>query len=664
MKRRSLFLVLAALACVLTLFSCTEPENEDFTEVENLIYGPGTSVTIIANDKAEHIDLINFMQREIFNVTGETPKVKDDSAEAGKHEVVIGETSRPISQEAYRLLSRMEKESDSETAYLIYSDGSSIAIAYEKDRYGINITADKAKGVMAYLGRKNTYVAAARGVVSGEVFDALAYQEEIDAEEQAKAWENFERELNEMGADGKAIADAVKLYYDRVCTKDIISWMANLYDPVTGGFYFSNGARNTEGFLPDAESTAQALGIFEKFGLNVGLKESVPDWMQKQIIAFLKKLQDPVTGYFYHPQWSKAEVNAHRNRLNRDLTKSVATLKSFGALPTYNAPNGAKGDGILWNGEPVSSGTKPASSYITGSLFGRSTVSAVSAVMPVSTAPVPDNLVSTETFRDYLDELDRQHEEDGRSFYAIGNEVGTQTEAIIERDKTLGNPESSNLNEKYPLGTMLCEWYTNHQNKETGLWDEGVNYDATNALLKICGTFGSFERLFPNVNLAVESCVQMILSKDEALTVCYVYNIWMSLDKLFDNINTYGSDADKEYAREVRLRLLEMAPEAIRVSAEKQLQFKKKDGSFSFEEGANCLTSQGLRVGIPGSEDGDVNSTVISTGGTILNCLAALGISDIAPSYYTKSDYYRFIAMLEDLGPIMTRKPQVRCLQA
>ena len=68
---------------------------------------------------------------------------------------------------------------------------------------------------------------------------------------------------------------------------------------------------------------------------------------------------------------------------------------------------------------------------------------------------------------------------------------------IVHRDKQL-KKEGKN----YSLGKILIDWYNEHQDKETGLWDKGVNYDATNALLKIVGTYDTFGTLFPNADLA------------------------------------------------------------------------------------------------------------------------------------------------------------------
>ena len=72
-----------------------------------------------------------------------------------------------------------------------------------------------------------------------------------------------------------ALGNLLDLYGD-----EMYRWLARLYDPKIGGFYYSNSARDYEGFLPDVESTAQALyamgnnGLFERFGGS--LRDALP----------------------------------------------------------------------------------------------------------------------------------------------------------------------------------------------------------------------------------------------------------------------------------------------------------------------------------------------------------------------------------------------------
>lgn len=660
MKTKLFFALLTFVTLLCLLCSCkgaADKDNDNGTgdgtnvSAENLIFKRGVNPTFICNNAETLKDAVTKIQEAVFYCTYSTPAVFTDEVAPALHEVVLGKTNREISKKAYTLLDRIN-DGENEVSYLVYSNGSSVAIAFDEDRYHINAAAVRGAIAFADLCDGKEYFAAPEGALASLSFDALEYQEELDRIESEEQWIIFEQEVNNLGGDGAAVTAAARDYYNRVCTDNVISWFANLYDPVTGGYYFSNGARNTPGFLPDAESTTQAVqefhssGMLRKYG-NSYIK-GLPEWFRNQLVSFLKKLQDPDTGYFYHPQWSKEEVNSHLSRRARDMTKSCSLLNSLGSAPTYDTPSGTKGDGIKWDGTPVSEPVSPTSS-LTGKLQDTASVIAVSKVIPTASVAVPDHLVNDKTFKAYLDEQAALNAAGKRSFYAIGNEIGSQVSEIKTRDKALKEKGAD-----YSLGDILIDWYNEHQDKETGLWDKGVNYDATNALLKIVGTYDSFGYIFPNAEKALQSCLVMAVSDDEAETVCYVYNIWFAIEEVITNVNKYsGSDAEKEYANSVRKTLLQMAPEAIRISAEKQLRFKKDDGSFSFGLDGNCITSQGMRVGIPGDGDGDVNATIICLGGTINRCLRTMGLEQYAPGFFTEADRLRYIAILEDLGPVI-----------
>ena len=55
----------------------------------------------------------------------------------------------------------------------------------------------------------------------------------------------MEKEVNARGGDGAAVVEAYKELYDfhelGLCT-----WLAKLFDPDIGGFYYSNSGRDNE----------------------------------------------------------------------------------------------------------------------------------------------------------------------------------------------------------------------------------------------------------------------------------------------------------------------------------------------------------------------------------------------------------------------------------
>ena len=127
------------------------------------------------------------------------------------------------------------------------------------------------------------------------------------------------REKHFLGVEakfGKDAADAFRILYD-LYDERIYLWLANLWDPEIGAFYYSNSARDTDGYLPDIESTCQAIGFLQYSGIYAccggTLDSDTPEFMKKKILDFVIRLQDP-DGFFYHPQWGKNIVDSRRGR--------------------------------------------------------------------------------------------------------------------------------------------------------------------------------------------------------------------------------------------------------------------------------------------------------------------------------------------------------------
>ncbi len=628
---------LAAVILVGSLFAC-EPEDEkvptpepDIQTEEKVIFSVNIQPDIICNDPESISSAIEAMQLSIFSTTYRTPAVYDDTKESSPHEIVLGVSDRAVSKKAYELLETCDIKGG-ESSYLIYSDGESLAVAYNEDRWQTGYGLDLAMEELIKLFDGSEKIIIPEGEVTSLTFDVMAYQQRIDDAAAETKWQQLTKAVNDMGGDGEAVTYAVKEYYEKICTEDIIDWFANLYDPTVGGYYFSNGARDTDGYLPDLESTSQAIGFLQSSGMldkfGGSYKAGVPLWMQEQIIAFCKKCQDPETGFFYHPQWTKAMVDAQLSRRARDMDSATGLLNRFGSKPTYDAPNGTKGDGIKWDGTSVS---------LTGRLIYENAASLVSKIIPTSSHAA--HLENDVTFRAYLDSYDTNG-----SFYWIGSNIGSQESQIKARDAELAAEGAD-----YRLGDILIEWFNGHQNTETGLWNDGLSYECTNALLKIGGLYTTFGHMFPNADKAIDSCLKMTTTDEYARTVVQVYNVWFGMKNLMINIETFAkTEEEMEIVRSARAKLLSGAPEAIKLSMEKQLNFKCENAGFCYYDGYNCTHSQGLPVAPSGTGDGDVNATVICMFGTINRILDTLGISRYVPSGYTETDRMRYFAILED----------------
>lgn len=563
----------------------------------------------------------------IGNVTGKYPSVKIGEFEERKNEMLFGRVDRQVSEDGYRVLERLSIENSRYQPYVVYSDGKSIAFCY--DGYVFN---DKYVREYIFNWFLETYVNVSEpkiieaGVLLKGTLDAVAFQEAKDEEMINAAWENLRKEAGggELGDETvKAIKTFYALYDDRM-----VEWLADLYDPDTGGFYYSNSGRNSEGFLPDLESTSQALTFLTGSGMIKSLKDSIPLDMQKQLIAFAKSRQDP-NGYFYHPQWEKSTIDSNLTRKGRDLGHGEMILSTFGAKPTYRTPTGIPGDGV------VVEVTLPPSNNIV-SPVSTSVASAVSKVVAAANLSSP-HLESLETLSAYLKTLDIN----GNS-YGVGSEIAAQAKQIRARDQELNNGGA--------MTKMVVDWMNQHCYPTTGTWKNVADYEGVNGLLKLVDAYNNFGAPLPYPAAAVRSSVDAITSNEEALTVCFVYNTWVATGYIFDNVLRYGVNG-QALVDEMRAELRLNITKAMKYTGEKVSQFRKPDGSFSYLIGETAANSEGMPVALPHTDEGDVNASFICICGISNAIFKDLGYTYIPQ--YTESDFMRFICRLSDQGSIV-----------
>lgn len=117
---------------------------------------------------------------------------------------------------------------------------------------------------------------------------------------------------------------------DCLVGKDTLDYFYELYDPDTGGFYYSISSRDAEQMTPFAEGTRFVLESLLDGGL------TLPEWYQKKVCAWILPHQDPADGYFYEELWGKGTSGPRRDR---DLRYSVDILtKMCSEKPLYALP--------------------------------------------------------------------------------------------------------------------------------------------------------------------------------------------------------------------------------------------------------------------------------------------------------------------------------------
>ncbi len=617
-------------------------------ETEGLIFNSQTKLNLVLLDyeyygalAEDFIDNLrdNFGDRLVISL--------DEKKNFFEHEIVIGKSSRTVSEEAYAYLDRiMEGQTSEFGGYVLYSNGSSLALAYTKE-LGTNHFYD----VINYLedaAIKNSLVAK-KGIVSYNIYNMYDLYGEEDKIRQDESFEFLAQQTSQEIAD--AVRQLYSSLYNRTYTNDVVSWLANLYEPrncicdnydengvrvclhptgpdgkdlcSNGGFYYSNGARNTEGFLPDIESTNQALEFLEKTGMlsNYGddYANIISGQLRADIVAFTKGLQDE-GGYFYHPQWTKAETDVHWERVSRDLMWSVSILKSFNERPYYSTPAG----------ELSGTGGRPEAVSALTHQLNTSEAMAVSKVLPTATN-LPAHLQSISAFKSYLAGFSMNVYGQG---YAAANALAAQVSQLSAAYAQLGEE----------FKTTLFNWIEEYHRADNGFWRADIDYDGANTVFKIIMVYSQFNQAFPHAVKAAESVMKVLASDEVPGHVCGAYNAWYDLAGIIGNVTKFQSAEEGQRLRE---SVLELAPVAITRTIENTKQFLCEDGSFSYFPDKTSETSQGMIV-TPAGEMGDVNAALICTGGLIEHIGQALQVT--MPPIYGTSELATFMDIIGENG--------------
>ena len=635
-KMKKLLILFITLSAIFSLAACGGPTEEPATENSNVIFSPTVAVTVINGDRTLATEDINGLVNAIRGATGRMPAVRTPDAEKSGNEIVIGETSRSISAKA---MAQLSGDGKGRLSYAIYAEGGSVAIAYRDN--GDGIARDMAiEALYALFDGKDSLVLD-EGTVAAESIDVMKYYAELGEAEVAAAY----AALAEVA--GEEVAEAIRDLY-KIYTKDALIWLANLYDPeicfcgeceagvgcAGGAFYYSPSARDTAGYLPDAESTAQILNMLAATGMANGkggkYANILPEAVKNDIITFVRALQDP-NGYFYHPQWGKDLIDATISRRSRDLDWYTSMLKALGAKPIYDAPNGTKGEG-----------TKPEAAAMLTLPLGGSVAQAVSKVVGVASTSYPAHLESDVTFREYLAGMDIEN-----LSYSVGSTLINQDSQIIERDKQLAE-----AGKNYSLMGILIEWLNEHQSPETGHWHTVSDYYAINGLYKIARIYNAAEVAMNYADRAAASAIEAITSDEKPSAVVDPYNMWAAISNCLSNLKNYGGDEGKAEAERISRELIKSAPEAIAATKAKVSIFLKSDGSFSYTETASAATSAGVPAAVRGTNEGDVNATTIAIASLSGSIYGALGLSSYKVPIYTYRDYLDFEDIITSLGRV------------
>ena len=667
MKSKLLILIVLTVALTVVMTSCsgifgtgssdtqggTQTDNGGDVSNENKPVDSAKYDRIIYSD-SKIFDLLADVRTELVSIYGPIVTVTiDTEAAVAKGEIVFGDTGRAITEKAKAALAaQLSDDLDNDCGYIIYVEGGSVAVYWQiPDMAEIAIAAFIAKCI------DDAQLVLTDGIVFCDKYDRRTFEAE-------KYWLALEMK----GATPEELEALREIYAFYDGTK-IAGWMANLYDPEIGAFYFSCSARDTDGFLPDIESTSQLISMAVSIGALDNRNKDIPEEIKEKLIAFAKGLQSSKDGYFYHPQWPQGRENLNTDRYGRDLNWSTSfitglTLDTDGdgvqekQYPNWCAPNGTKCE--LHTGTDDMCSFPVATTYYSDRIGGAvnttlasSVSSAVSKLTTSTVAPTasvsqyPD-YSSRAAFSAWLEAYNETIKIDSgkaHNLSAIRAEITQQGYADIVLAH-LDRVQAEVYEEQIAAGI-----------EPTGLWQTEINYRLVWGLLKYAVWYNNGEHGkaidIEYIPYIIKSCTKVTALPPD-LTAGYamndLYNQWSSITSLISNIKKYNPDQLDTVYEIVR----ENAPDLIKNSLNKIRPFKCDDGSVVYtSRGVSPTMMYGVPISL-GVREGDVNAMALCVG-MYSAIFESIGYS--AVPLCTSDDKAMFIDTLLTCEPIEKTEP-------
>ena len=440
----------------------------------------------------------------------------------------------------------------------------------------------------------------------------------------AEKWAELEKK-----APANVVASLKKLAGAFDGTK-LVRWMAGLWDPEVGGFYYSNSARDTEGYYPDIESTHQLISLLCSNGAL--RREELPEEFKAKMLSFIKSCQSPEDGYFYHPQWPKGRQNLNNDRYGRDLNWSV----SFINMMTLDED----GDGVQ------------KKQYPNYCVIGHKCKKHAGTDECCTFPPEPPRIEkanksnsmpdfsSREAFSAWLEDYNstiKEHSGQAHKLSALGNIIASYGYTDIVLDH---------------LERVQDELYREHTAagiEPTGLWQTELNYRAVWGLLKYASFFNhpTHGREFKHPESILRTCIKVIsLVPNGDYRMNDLFNQWLGIQRLFDNMSRFNPEKIPAL-REILYQ--DIAP-LIDNSLAKIQPMALEDGTFTYTTERRSLKKiYGVPISL-GLEEGDVNAEALVTS-MYKAIYTTLGF-DIIP-LQTPEDGELFLKLISEAVPVV-----------
>lgn len=524
------------------------------------IFSPNVHIAVVKADDGDD-GFSAEVQILISKLTGMQPTLVVPGAVKAENEIVIGYCEREIAKKAQAELDAMLAEGN-DAGWVIYAEGGSLAIVYSGD--------EAMSFAFEYF--KNNYLseptlAYATAHVASDSFLLDAYYRELELADYQKQFDTLAEN------HGEELVAAIKSLY-ALYGSEVFDWLANLYDPETGGFYYSPSARDTYGYAPDVKSTADVIILLEYSGIaskDGGLRRALNNDVKSAISGFIRGRQ--VNGGFFYN--TDLQSFTSTDRRNADLAAAVAAMGIMNvrlkhrSYDTYAAILGG-------------------SLFITAPVAEKSDVIAVDGILDdLLDNLIPERYQSTEALYAYLDSLNVMEDTEA-ALTAIANDWT----AIILAQRA----------------EDVYAYFESLRNAETGLYGDGKDMAALRKYVTIAQTLLYGGGALTATDKVTATAISIALSTEESENITDAATVWYVLSL------TVGNPANDGSADAIRATVAENRVALIAKTAAILAEYKKADGSFSYYKTQNLAQPYGLDFAVPGVDEGDVSSTAIAIG--------------------------------------------------
>ena len=666
-------------------------------------YDAGTKVVFLTDGRTSSLNASGVIMSALESMAadGFKPAIGSASNAATSYEIIVGYVpERAASVKAYELLDRIDSDSPlTEARYLVYANNGTVAFAYDENYYSEIQVIDYIANdfINRYIAGK-TSVLVEPGTVDSGVMDLIKEQSLIDKDMVKDLWDQVKEKYGNQAYLG------MYSYYEMFSSNNITGWFANLYDPGLGGFYATATGRDEVNIFTDIQSTAEILQFIIESGMADGLEGGIagnlPNIVKCQLIWYAKSIQDE-NGYFYMTQLGKEVLDNEDDdealeRRESDLAYAESLLQILGAAPTYDTPNGVKGDGIsadeYWTSTGYHESLKPekpvfdeipdeeegeegteGEGEVTASL-STSVAAAVSKAVGaadddfVSLVDVSKHLDTHGNFNKYLKKLDfggnpigsaKQVAYDYYDIKEASEEVGPyKSPAGVADDEKpsyegktfvdmLFDSLASMINDEGLYGTR----YKNDTSDQT-IGAEMENAFAFGEVISFYNEVGAYFKSAPKSAVGLLKCLGGF---ENVTDIMQVSQLWTILGDLVDNVEKYASAEEKDafyQAYTAAVNDVEIGRNAFFQTQSRQSMYTKIDGGFGFiPDGCNTTGAAGLVIGTGEENEAEVGA-VKYAGPLVAKAMCrALGV-DYIP-IYTETDWLEFIDALLQIDPVI-----------